>query len=501
MHFVGRDREYALLAQRLKETMERFGGAVTVEGEAGAGKTRLVEEFLGYARSRGARVLSGRCYERELGPPLEPIMDALDPVTDMDRIVSEFRQSGAEERDYLWEAVPYDNTRIYRVLVRELIRKSQGTGNKALVLFVDDVQWADPATLDFLSYSAKRVSSEQVLLVAAYRREDAARLSGWLDHLAERRAVTTLSLSRLSLEDTAEFLNRMSSRTFGELSSLADFLQEESEGNPFYTVEYLRWLIEAGAVEIDSRRRICALNSELLQDSALPSGVRTLVQARISSMDDEARDLLKLAAVMGRTFGLELLCKATARGEAETLDIIEPLTSSGLVVEAPAEEEYYFSHDKLRQAFYEGISGPRRRRLHLRVAEVLEEVGGESAELAHHYLRAHAWRPALENLARAAQKAEKSCVWDSALEGYARALEVAKRLPDSKQTRFELLAARESLLERRMGGGQSELRRFRRCSTWRTSWETDPSSRRPTSGTRVYLRSFPTWRGQRRPDR
>jgi len=77
---VGRDREYALLAERLKETMERFGGAVAVEGEAGVGKTRLVEEFMGYARSHGARVLSGRCYERELGPPLEPIMDALDPV-------------------------------------------------------------------------------------------------------------------------------------------------------------------------------------------------------------------------------------------------------------------------------------------------------------------------------------------------------------------------------------------------------------------------------------
>ena len=452
MHFVGRDREYALLAERLKETMERFGGAVAVEGEAGVGKTRLVEEFLGYARSNGALVLSGRCYERELGSPLEPIMDALESVIDVAKMVSESPQPGAEERNYLREAVPYDNSRIYRVLVRKLIRQSQGTGNKALVLFVDDVQWADPATLDFLSYCAKRVSGERVLLVTTYRREDATGLSGWLDHLAERRAVTTLSLGRLSLEDTTEFLSRISSRTFGELPSLANFLQGESEGNPFYAVEYLRWLIETGAVEIDSRRRICALKNELLQESALPSGVRSLVQARISSMDDEARELLKLAAVIGRTFDLELLCKATTRGQAEALDTIEPLTSSGLVVEVPAEEEYYFSHDKLRQELYEGISGPWRRKLHLRVAEVLEEVGGESAELAHHYLRAHAWRPALENLVRAAQKAEKSYVWDSALEGYARALEVARKLPDSEQTRFELLAAQESLLERRMEG-------------------------------------------------
>jgi alkylation response protein AidB-like acyl-CoA dehydrogenase len=82
------------------------------------------------------------------------------------------------------------------------------------------------------------VPGERVLLVAAYRQEDTAGLSGWLDHLAERRAVTTLSLSRLSLEDTTRFLKRMSSRTFGELPSLASFLQEESEGNPFYAVEF-----------------------------------------------------------------------------------------------------------------------------------------------------------------------------------------------------------------------------------------------------------------------
>jgi hypothetical protein len=79
-HFVGRDGEYALLAERLREAMGGSGGAVAVEGEAGIGKTRLVEEFLGYAGSRGALVLAGRCYERELGPPLEPISDALGPL-------------------------------------------------------------------------------------------------------------------------------------------------------------------------------------------------------------------------------------------------------------------------------------------------------------------------------------------------------------------------------------------------------------------------------------
>jgi predicted ATPase len=145
---------------------------------------------------------------------------------------------------------------------------------------VNDVQWADPATLEFLAYAARRISRERILLVLTYRREDVARLSGWLGALAERRAIATLSLSRLSLEETKEFVGRMASRGFRGLLPLADFLYQESEGNPFYAVEYLRWLIEASAVEIDARQRIRALKQELIQENVLPSGVRSLLEAR-----------------------------------------------------------------------------------------------------------------------------------------------------------------------------------------------------------------------------
>jgi DNA-binding SARP family transcriptional activator len=438
-HFVGRDKEYALLLGRLKETLEGSGSAVAVEGEAGVGKTRLVEEFLGYARSRGVHVLSGRCYERELGPPLEPVTDALGPSARMvfdvpDEKLGYEQKAGAEEGAW-----------IYGALVGELIRLSQDA--EALVLFVDDVQWADQATLEFLAYAARRIHGEKVLLVLNYRREDVSGLSGWLEALAERRAIATLSLSRLSLEDTKEFVGHMASRGFRGLLPLAYFLYQESEGNPFYAVEYLRWLIESSAVEIDARQRIHALKQELIQANTLPSGVRSLLGARISSFSDETRRLLDLAAIVGRSFDLKLLCETAGCEELEAFDAIEPLISSGLIIET-AEETYHFSHDKLRQTLYESIGSPKRRALHLRVAQALESDGGEPAELAHHYLRARAWRPALENLIRAAKKAEESHAWATALESYERALEVVGKLEDSDESRFELLAAREALLER-----------------------------------------------------
>jgi DNA-binding SARP family transcriptional activator/Flp pilus assembly protein TadD len=439
--FVGRDEEYAWLAERLREVVAGTGGAVAIEGEAGVGKTRLAEEFLGYARSRGALVLNGRCFERELSAPLEPVLDALRSLPGMEGAILD---TSTEPR-YQQEAEPHDSARVYRTLTRELVRTSQDDGHDGLLLFVDDVQWADLATLDFLAYLARRILNERILLVFTYRREDAPGLSGWLNRLGERRVVTTLSLDRLTLEDVVEMLRRMSSRAFAELPKLADFLYRESEGNAFYAIEYLRWLIEAGIVEIDARRHISGLDTEQLREGVLPSGVRSLLKAWLDEVGEKARGLLELAAVVGRSFDLRLLCKASGRYEAETFGLMRPLMASGLVVETP-ELAYYFSHDKLRQTLYEGLEGLRRRELNLGVAEALEDAG-EPAELAHHYLRAREWRSALENLMLAARRAEERYAWDTALMTYARALEVLEKLPEVEETRFELLGARDRLLE------------------------------------------------------
>jgi DNA-binding SARP family transcriptional activator len=445
--FAGREKEYAWLVERLREVREGMGSAVAVEGEAGVGKTRLVEEFLGYSRSRGVEVLSGRCYERELGPPLEPVLDALDQETDVAETFPELSNHREEELGYLRISRSHDASRVYHALTRACIRRSCNGGEEGLILFVDDVQWADSATLDFLSYLAKRLHGEKVLLIFAYRREHAPELANWLERLADRRVVSVLSLNRLLPADLGRILDRMSSRTFGDLPSLTSFLYRQSEGNPFYAVEYLRWLIEAGTVDIDSRRRISGLKGEALQENVLPSGVRTLIQARFGNLSEEAREVMELAAIIGRNFSPALLSSAGVC-EARVADLMESLLSSWLIVQDPATEgTYYFSHDKLRQALYEDIGSARRRELHLRVAGALEKYGDEPAELAHHYLQAREWRPALENLVRAAQKAENSYAWETASENYARALEVAGKLPDCEEKRFELLVSRERLLE------------------------------------------------------
>ncbi len=448
--FVGREREYASLAERMRDMLNGEGTTVALEGEAGVGKTRLAEEFLGYARSRGVRVLSGRCYERELGSPLEPVMEALEPLIDTGEAMPGPPGSEPDHRPPGSES--YEDTRVHRMLAAGLIRGSQDESCRGLVLFVDDVQWADQATLDFLAYLTRRIAGERILLLFTYRKEDAPGLSGWLsgwlDRLAERRALSILGLSRLSPEDIAELLGCMSSGSFGKLPSLVGFLYRESEGNPFYALEYLRWLIESGVAVVDPRRRISGVDDAALRGSALPSGVRSLIRARLNSLNEASRSLLELAAVIGRDFDPGLLYSAGGQEEKGAIyGIIEPLVASGLVVETP-QETCRFSHDKLRQALYEEIGTHRRRELHLRVARALsEEASGSPAELAHHYLRAKEWRPAFESLVLAARGAEEKYAWDAALQSYSRALEVMEKLPGSEEERFELLAARERLLE------------------------------------------------------
>lgn len=171
-----------------------------------------------------------------------------------------------------------------------------------------------------------------------------------------------------------------------------------------------------------------------------------MIRARFSSLTGEDRRLLELASVVGRSFDLGLLCRATGHDEAGISGIVEPMISSEMIFET-REGRYYFSHDKLRQALYEDMRTSRRRALHLQVAGVLESEAGEPAELAYHYLRAREWRTALKHLMQAARKAEAGHAWESALNDYDQALEVVEKLPGFEEAKFDLLASRESLLE------------------------------------------------------
>jgi DNA-binding SARP family transcriptional activator/tetratricopeptide (TPR) repeat protein len=434
--FLGRRAELTELDERLASALAGDGGIVVVEGEAGVGKTRLVETFLA-SLPDGVKAFAGRCYERDLSAPLEPVRAALG-------VLGAAELAHAPDAARFAAAEPRDRGHVHRALTARLLQAA--ARGRGAVLFVDDLQWSDAATLEFLAYAAHRVRGERVLIVVSHRREDRTGLEHWKAQLSERRAIRSLRLGRFEAGHTHGLVAEVLGGSGADLECFAAFVHDESEGNPFYALEYLRWLRDTRQLEGDAARPVTAPSRERLASTAVPESIRSLIWARYRGFGEGARTVLDAAAVIGRSFAFDVLERVVGGGPETVWATFEPLIAAGLIV-AGADGSYAFSHDKLRQTVYESLGPPGRRALHARVARELEADGAADADLAHHFLRAELWPQAYERLRVAARFAEADSAWEVAREAYARMLAIAHRLDEPDRRRFEALQAIERLLE------------------------------------------------------
>jgi DNA-binding SARP family transcriptional activator/tetratricopeptide (TPR) repeat protein len=434
--FVGRRAERAELDEHLASALAGEGSVVVVEGEAGVGKTRLVETFLADL-PEGVVVFAGRCYERDLSAPLEPIRTALGALG---------VASAAPEPDHARFAAsdPRDRGGVHRALTARLVQSAARC--RGAVLFVDDLQWSDAATLEFLAYAAHRIRDEHVLIVVSHRREDRPVLETWKAQLSERRALRHLQLGRFDAGHTRSLVAEVLGWRGADLERFAAYVHGESEGNPFYVLEYLRWLRDTHQLDPGVTRPISAPSEEGLAEGAVPESIRSLIWARYQGFDEGPRAAMDAAAVIGRSFTFDVLQRVVGGTPSAVWSTFEPLIAAGLFVTG-ADGSYAFSHDKLRQTVYERLGPPARRELHTRVVSALAAAGAGDAERAHHFLRAELWPQAYEHLRVAARSAEADSAWEVAREAYARILEIAPRLDDPDRKRFEALQAIERLLE------------------------------------------------------
>ncbi|CAN5642892.1 hypothetical protein BH23DEI1_BH23DEI1_17530 [soil metagenome] len=434
--FLGRRLELAELYERLASALAGEGGVLAVEGEAGIGKTRLVETFLA-GLPDGVVAFAGRCYERDLSAPLEAVRAALG-------VVGSEAVAPAPDAARFAASEPRDRGTVHRALTARLLESA--AHRSGAVLFVDDLQWSDAATLEFLAYAAHRIRDERVLIVVSHRREDQNVLERWKSQLAERRALRTVRLGRFDADETHHLVAEVLGGDGADLERFAEFVHGESEGNPFYVLEYLRWLRDTHLLEAGTGRRITAPSRERLAKAAVPESIRSLIWARYRSFGEAARAVLDVAAVIGRGFEYGLLERVVGGPSSVLWSTFEPLVAAGLIVGA-ADGAYALSHDKLRQTIYEGLGPPARRALHAAVVRALDVEGADEAEVAHHFLRAELWSEAYERLGVAARLAEASGAWEVARVAYSRMLTIAQRLEEPDVKRFEALLAIERLLE------------------------------------------------------
>lgn len=438
---VGRADAHAwLLAQweavRRNADRRRAGGLTLIAGEAGIGKTRLIQETLRLLAGQGAQVLRGRCYEFNRALPYQALHEALRPALE-----SAPPPPGNPLAQWLRPdaAAPADRAALFAAVAAWLRHIPRRIPRR--VLFLDDLHWADADTLDLLHYLTRRLSDAPCWLVGAYRPGEAL-----ADHPLTRLKQTlnrdgllhTQTLAPLSHADVRALTAHLLAA--GEATALADYLFRESEGNPFYIVEALATLREQDVLRVGEAG--WQLVGDLAAPLPLPARVQDVVLQRVARLDETGQYLLNLAAAHGQPFTADLLAAA---GECPPEDVAAALTDwETRQLARPAAAGWDLAHDKIRAALYQAIPAPLRRLLHARLAAALEAHSPDAvALLAHHFDLARQAEPAARYLLRAGDQARQSYAQEQALRCYQRGLELT-RAPD---LRYALLGGLETVYD------------------------------------------------------
>jgi DNA-binding SARP family transcriptional activator len=401
---VGRDVELRQVMLALDEARTATR-VVLVEGEPGIGKTRLVEEAATAAGARGAAVLWGRAFEGGAAPafwpwlpPLRSLVGRLDRDTELaPQLASLAVATSSGDATGADAALVTDRTRFELFdAVTGLI--AQSSDDQQLMLVLDDLQWADPASLQLLTFVAGQLVDRPVLLVCTVRQLEVGRNDGVVEALAAlSRAPGTRRIFLRGLSDTAtaELVEVASGRPVD--AHMAAEIRERSEGNPFFATELARLVVaergEAGAVGAVS------------PGGDVPSGVRDVVRRRIALLPEATIAMLQVAAVIGRDVELDLLTAASGDTLDMVLDALEPAVVHRLLAPVPERPATFrFSHALVREVVADDVSALRRARIHLSVADALESTAGDLDDAAE-ILAEHLWAAAAIGVGQRAAEA------------------------------------------------------------------------------------------------
>ncbi|MDQ6940952.1 MAG: AAA family ATPase [Candidatus Eremiobacteraeota bacterium] len=444
--FVGRDGELARLRQSWLRAMRGFGAVATVTGEAGIGKSRLAGEFAKVATSRGGQVLAGSATFPETRP-YRAIADALQialpsigalalnrmwlaaaaevvpDLRDLDVALPRLPALQPDrQRDRLFEAV----WRCFEALSRV----------RPLVLILEDIHWAGPATVDLLGYLARRARNHPILVVVTFRDDDtdaAKRLRALRDMLRHGGSLVNVPLGGIDEAD----VNVLLAAVLGDAHSapFAKRAHELCSGNPFFLNEIIReWLAAPGASP----------------QTLLSPSLEASIHARIASLSPEAQSLAGIASVVGRAFTIEIIAAAAGTSEADAVRCMDELLDMRLIREPGSEaarsDEFVFSHDLIRSQFYAQLPANVRRRQHRRIGFVLEKFYAQDldalvTDLARHFDEGGESEKAARYFCASARQALRLYAEGEALQAVCRAADITT----DPALRYEVLALRETM--------------------------------------------------------
>jgi hypothetical protein len=404
--FVGRETELRQLQSAFDAATSGQGSLTMVVGEPGIGKTALCEQLATYVSLRKGQVLVGHCYEEgSLSLPYLAFVEALrayaqtcdvsrlreelgSGAPDVARIVSELRERlRIEPRP---KGDPEEER--YRLLQAVSDFLGSAAAAKPLLIVLEDLHSADRGTLEMLEHVARNLGDKRLLLVGTYRDIEVDRTHPLSAALAELRRLP--HFGRVLLRGlNADEVRRMLSGIAGQDVpwGLAEAVHRQTEGNPLFVQEVVRYLAEEGVIEREKGR--WRARSDTPVEMRIPDGLRDVIGKRLSGLSESCNKVLSVAAVIGRDFQMEVLQKVAGMSDDELFGALEEARKAAVIEErtgAGAKVHYRFAHAFFRQTLYEETIAPRRIRLHQQVARALEEIyknrlEQHAAELAEHF--------------------------------------------------------------------------------------------------------------------
>ena len=403
---VGRDRERRRLLALMDEATQGRGQVVLVSGEAGVGKTALVEDLAADATSAGCLVLWGHAYDVSAGPPYEPIAEIgrryrptgdLPPFPILFEDLDALARLGNQERLFAEVAAFF----------------AELAGHRPLVLALDDLHWADPSSLDFVRYLAHRVSDHRLLLAVTYRSDEVHRrhpLSLLVPQLVREARAERLDVRRLDDAAARALIAAGYPLPEPELARLTAHVQLRAEGNPLYIRELLRTLEDERVL----MERDAAWQLGNPADVRVPALLRHLVEGRLGRLRDETQTLVGIAAAIGQEVPLDLLA-AVAGAEPDALvPAIEEADAAHLLQALPDGAAVRFSHALIQETVREAVLPMRRRIWHRAAAEALGSATRPDPDAVAHHFRQAGDARAVDWLIRAAGRAERAYAWRAA---------------------------------------------------------------------------------------
>jgi len=472
---IGREEEIEKLKKIYENVKSGMGGMCFIRGEEGGGKSRLVDEMRGYVYEEGGEFIGGKCFAQENKIPYQSFKESLNEY------LSRTNRLGKEERTRrirrmgenvgelgeiicrlnpvmrdILENVPdlveldpeKENQRFLTVSARFFL--NLGEKQCPLVMVLDDLQWADDGTIKLLTEMMEGIKKYPILVIGTYR--DEKEIPGALRRLVEDANIknigTEIELKNFDIRKLNHFVSELLMEEESRMYDLSRYIHSKSKGNPFFSIEIVRQMVDEKA--LTNKNDHWRVDVKKLTEITISRTIVDTLLKRIELLNEDQRELLSTASVIGKKFKMELLYALRPGSMEKTIALVDEAMEIQLLEKSVWRGEILFVHDRIKDVFYKKIGLTEKRKLHLRIAQVLEKLYAGKKEdilfdLAHHYTEGGNENKMLEFCLPAAEKAKTDYANETAVKYYEIAIDMLEGKGAEKQG--EWIKAKEGLAE------------------------------------------------------